>query len=115
MPDTLSTVGLPPSVRAALRDVREALRETYGERLRRLIVFGSHARGDGRSDSDLDVLIVLAGEVDPLKEARRTSDIVIDVAVHHGVALSLVHLSESEFAHQDRPLLRNIDREGIDL
>ena len=104
-----------PSVHAALWDLREALRETYGDRLQRLIVFGSHARGDARADSDVDVLIVLGGDVDPLDEARRTSDIVIDVAVHHGVSLSLVHLSADEFAHQDRPLLRNIDREGIEM
>ena len=115
MPNTLTTVDMRPSVRAALQDVRTALRETYGDRLQRLIVFGSHARGDARTDSDVDVLIVLGGDVDPLDEARRTSDIVIDVAVHHGVSLSLVHLSEDEFTHQDRPLLRNIDREGVAL
>ena len=115
MPNTLNTVDMRPSVRAALQDVRAALRETYGDRLQQLIVFGSHARGDARADSDVDVLIVLGGDVDSLNEARRTSDIVMDVAVHHGVSLSLVHLSEDEFAQQDRPLLRNIDREGVAL
>ncbi len=115
MPDTLNILDMPLRVHAALRELRESLRETYGDRLQRLVVFGSHARGDARADSDVDVLIVLGGDVDPLNEARRTSDIVIDVAVHHGVSLSLVHLSEDEFAHQDRPLLRNIDREGVAL
>jgi hypothetical protein len=61
------------------------------------------------------VLAVLRGPVDPLEEARRTSDVVIDVAVNHGVALSFLHLSEDEFAHQDRPLLRNVKKEGVPL
>ena len=115
MPGTINDIDVVPSVHATLQDVRAALRETYGNRLQRLIVYGSYARGEAREDSDVDVLIVLGGPVDPLQEARRTSDIVIDAAVDHGVALSLVHLSANEFAHQDRPLLRNISREGVEL
>ena len=115
MPDTVNDVTLTPSVHAALQDVRVALRETYGDRLSRFIVSGSHARGEAHEDSDLDVLIVLDAPVDPLTEARCTSEIVIDAAVAHGVALSLVHVSANEFVHRDRPLLRNISREGVDL
>lgn len=35
------------------------LREALGQRLQSAAVFGSRARGDGRPDSDLDLLIVL--------------------------------------------------------
>lgn len=38
----------------ALRDRRELL-ETYG--VGRLLLFGSFARGEGRSDSDVDLLV----------------------------------------------------------
>lgn len=115
MPVKINDLDVTPSVHAALRDTRAALHEAYGERLRRLIVFGSQARGEAGGESDVDVLIVLYGPVDPLTEARRTSGIGMDVAIKHGVAFSFVHLSEEEFAHQDRPLLRNIGREGVEL
>lgn len=115
MPGTINNLKIDAPIRSALEDARRALREVYGDRLRRLIVFGSQARGEADEESDVDVLIVLGGPVDPLEEARRTSGVIIDAAVNHGVALSFVHLSEEEFSHQDRPLLRNVWREGVAL
>jgi len=41
----------------------EAIRRRYG--IRRLEVFGSFARGDARSDSDLDLLVSLAPDACP--------------------------------------------------
>ena len=38
---------------------RAALDETYGERLERVVLFGSHARGDARPDSDYDIAVFL--------------------------------------------------------
>ena len=36
---------------------RAALGEVYGERLERVVLFGSRARGDARPDSDYDVAV----------------------------------------------------------
>ncbi|PEN04751.1 nucleotidyltransferase [Longimonas halophila] len=115
MPATLPTLDVTPAVRTALQETRTALRDLYDDRLVRLIVFGSQARGEAHAESDVDVLIVLDAPVDALTEARRTSGLIMDIASRHGVALSFVHLSGKEFAHKDRPLLRNIDREGVVL
>jgi hypothetical protein len=41
------------------------LRELYGSRLVTVLVFGSRARGDADPDSDLDLLVVLEGGVEP--------------------------------------------------
>ncbi len=38
---------------------RDAVAETYGERLERVVLFGSRARGDFRPDSDYDVAVFL--------------------------------------------------------
>ena len=38
---------------------REALEQLYGDRLERLVLFGSRARGDSRPDSDYDVAVFL--------------------------------------------------------
>lgn len=39
--------------------LRDRIREALGERVRRIILFGSRARGDALPDSDYDVLVVL--------------------------------------------------------
>ena len=42
-----------------------------------IILFGSHARGTARPDSDIDLLVVL-----PLKGSRRAKQVEMRVAVH---------------------------------
>jgi predicted nucleotidyltransferase len=102
-------------VRDALDDAKQALENLYGDRLERLIVYGSQARGDAGPDSDVDLLIVLDDDdVDPDTEAQRTSRLVVRIAAEHGVALSPLHLSRDHF-QRDRPLPRTARREGIVL
>ncbi|NUM52597.1 MAG: nucleotidyltransferase domain-containing protein [Candidatus Hydrogenedentes bacterium] len=43
--------------------VRVALRHSFGDRLRQVVHYGSTARGDERSDSDVDYLVVIEGPV----------------------------------------------------
>ncbi|MBE9260637.1 nucleotidyltransferase domain-containing protein, partial [Dolichospermum sp. LEGE 00246] len=42
-----------------LEKVKGFLQKTYQENLDKVILFGSRARGDYHSDSDVDILIVL--------------------------------------------------------
>jgi predicted nucleotidyltransferase len=62
-----------------LLDLRRGLQSLYGDRLARLILFGSRARGDAEPESDYDVLVVLRGVVDPNEESRRTSEFLGDI------------------------------------
>src|SRR5216683_7114543 len=38
---------------------RAAVREAYGERLERVVLYGSRARGDHRPDSDYDIAVFI--------------------------------------------------------
>ncbi len=50
-----------------LEELRRRMEGLYCDRLLRMILYGSHARGEARQDSDIDVLLVLKGEVQPLR------------------------------------------------
>ncbi len=54
----------------------DGLRELYGERHRGLVLYGSHARGEAYDASDVDLLLLLAGEVGEDTEIRRSSGLV---------------------------------------
>jgi predicted nucleotidyltransferase len=47
-----------------LRQVRPRLAKVYGDRLRGVVLFGSEARGNAETDSDIDILVLLEGPVD---------------------------------------------------
>ena len=47
-----------------LQKFRAALIEFYGDRIERIVLDGSRARGDARPDSDYDIALFLKGPVD---------------------------------------------------
>jgi predicted nucleotidyltransferase len=56
-----------------LNELKSSLVELYGDRLFSVILFGSHARGEATSESDIDVMIVLADPVNAVEERSRMS------------------------------------------
>ena len=95
-----------------LAELRRGLEEIYGERLVKMVLFGSQARGDAENGSDIDVLVVLQdGETPEEKERRRQS--VADLCLAHEVVIGCLVMDEGRFLHRQGPLLRNIRREGV--
>ena len=91
-----------------------ALQALYGDRLERLMLYGSHARGQARPDSDVDVLVVLKGEVDlPGLEIDRMMDTLYELNLKHDVFISAVPVSSAAYHRAESPLLMNVHREGI--
>ena len=52
---------MPPALATdpILKRFRAALDEMYGDRLERVVLFGSKARGDAGEDSDYDIAVFL--------------------------------------------------------
>ena len=96
-----------------LAEFRHGLEEIYGLRLARLVLFGSQARGDALPDSDVDVMVVLHGRVNPLEEARRISRFRGELCLRHNVVITCVYLSTEDAQSAESPLLRNIRAEGV--
>ena len=102
-------------LKAILTELRTRFQELYGERLVQMILFGSQARGDAEDGSDIDVLVVLSGEVNPGQEIDRTIDTVAEISLNNDAVVSCVFMDEDRYLHRNGPLLRNVRREGIRL
>ena len=96
-----------------LNEFKHELRNLYGERLKNVILFGSHARGEARVDSDIDVMVVLQGEVAPGREIDRMIDIITELNLKYSVLLSVVPVAEEKHLRTNSPLLLNVRREGV--
>ena len=96
-----------------LAEVKESLRLLYGPRLKQVILYGSWARGGATDDSDIDIAVVLGGEVSPAHEIDRTADIVFELNLKYGVLISIYPVSEADYRHVNSPLLLNLRREGV--
>jgi predicted nucleotidyltransferase len=98
----------PPIIR-----LQHKLRELYGERLRGVILYGSYARGTQTQQSDIDVAVVLDGDVKPGLEIDRMIDVVTDLNLEYDTLISVYPVSASDYHSRRSPLLINLRREGI--
>ncbi|MGI3900457.1 MAG: nucleotidyltransferase domain-containing protein [Janthinobacterium lividum] len=93
---------------------RVALDAAYGDRIERVVLFGSRARGDARPDSDYDVAVFLRDIGGVGEEIARLVDLGDDILMDTGAFISAVALPEG--AHRDRTgFMAEVRREGIDL
>ncbi|MEB3355343.1 MAG: nucleotidyltransferase domain-containing protein [Synechococcales bacterium] len=91
------------------------LRHLYGQRLARLVLFGSHARGDATPESDIDVLVVLKGIVNPSEEIKRTSEFIANLCLQENIVISRIFTSQERYETENSPFFLNVRREGIPL
>ena len=54
-----------------LSGFRQAMRELYGPRIERVVLYGSRARGDAKPDSDYDIAVFLRDLSSRWNEVRR--------------------------------------------
>lgn len=96
-----------------LKEFREEVGKLYGGRLKNIILYGSYATGKATQDSDIDLAIVLEGDIAAGKEIDRMIDIVTDINLKHNVLISVYPVSEKNYTQLNSPLLLNVRREGV--
>jgi uncharacterized protein len=96
-----------------LQDLKMQLQALYGDRLVQIILFGSQARGEAESGSDIDVLVVLESLNNPGEEISRTGHITAQLSLQYNEVISCLFMDETRFNTHNGGLLRNIRREGI--
>jgi len=96
-----------------LKEIKSGLSMLYGSQLRGVYLFGSYARGEQDTESDLDVLIVLAHYGLYSDEIERTGDLVSALSLKYGVSISRKFITASHWATADSALLRNVRAEAI--
>ena len=93
--------------------LRSELERLYGKRLKQLVLYGSYARGTQTPESDIDVAVILEGEVRPGREIDRMIDTITDLNLEFASLISVVPVSEADYSNRHSPLLNNLRREGI--
>jgi len=108
---------LPPSLQAqreVLYQVIEAMNQVCP--LQRIILFGSHVRGEASSDSDVDLCIVAEGSEEQVRAAIQFRRKLRDI--RDRPALTLLPISPRRWQEKQvigEPFFQTIEREGKTL
>ena len=97
-----------------LAEFRNGLQEIYGDRLERVVLFGSRAQGTAAEGSDVDVLIVLDRCGSPTLEIKRTSNLAYDLSLKYNVVISRVFVSK-KYADAAGALQINVRKNGVQI
>jgi len=102
-----------PQAREIAAELRRRFERVYGDRLVAVVLYGSQARGDAEPASDIDVMVVLKGPVDPWDEIERTLDAVADLSLERDCVVSCLFMEAGRYELEQGPLLVNVRREGV--
>ncbi|MCH7769791.1 MAG: nucleotidyltransferase domain-containing protein [Bacteroidetes bacterium] len=98
-----------------LKELKNELQSLYGKKLAEIILYGSYARGNKTSQSDIDILVVLNGKIKAGKEIDRMINIISELNLKHNSLISVIPVSLDEYESIKSPLILNIKREGISV
>ena len=98
-----------------LAEFKGALAHHYGDRLARLVCYGSVARGEAGPESDVDLALILKGDVQPSGEIDQVIDLLADFNLRHGVLISLMPVDQETWEKAEGPFWRNVRREGREI
>jgi uncharacterized protein len=97
-----------------LKRFRAALDELYGDRIERVVLYGSRARGDHHEDSDYDVAVFLHDLSDWRDERRRIAEIETRLLYDTG-ALINAQVFPAKAYERRTGFMHEIRLDGVDL
>jgi predicted nucleotidyltransferase len=96
----------------------QEIQKIYGAHLRKIILYGSYARGDYREDSDIDIMILLDISDLEIKEYfEQLVSVTFDFNMEYDTDIKPIAKSEAHFQKWiiNYPFYANINKEGVVL
>lgn len=98
------------------REVTDIMKRHYGERLTKIVLYGSYARGDFNDNSDVDYLVMLDEEnVSAFKEVSTTIADRNAYYLETFVSISTIVVSLNQFLTSNRIFYREVRKDGINI
>ena len=99
-----------------LKDFTKRIEEYFGESLIKVLLYGSYARGDYNSSSDVDVMILVKMSDNEIKKIEnQVYDLAFDIEMDTGVDISPIIKNEEQYEYwlDTLPFYKNIHEEGV--
>lgn len=93
--------------------VKSKMEDHYGKDLFKMVLYGSQARRDAGSGSDIDIAIVLERKFNKYEEVDDIVDMIYDISLEYDQLISVLPLTIEEYQEGTFSIFENIRREGV--
>jgi predicted nucleotidyltransferase len=107
---------MPENVSSIIYKFSQEVKCMLGEKLTKVIVYGSYARGDYRDNSDVDIMILVKLSDEEIRAIKNDIyDLAFDVEMSTGIEISPVIKNEEQYEYwvDTLPFYRNVRDEGV--
>ncbi len=96
--------------------VKAALQALYGDRLAKLILYGSYARGEQQEGSDIDFLVVLKDkDIKTGEELRFMNSVLYDLDLRFNTTISAHPTTLNRYNTSNYLYYKNVRKDGVEL
>lgn len=109
---------MPQTMQNILQKYVKEIMKIYGSHLKKVILYGSYARGDFREDSDVDIMILLdITDIETKMYFDRLIDTTFDFNMEYDLDIKPIVKSMDHFGKwvANYPFYANINKEGVTL
>ena len=109
---------MPNNINPIVNEFINQIKHLLKKRLKKVILYGSYARGDYNSLSDIDIMILTDFSDEEIEEYRdKISDIAFDIELENNISLSPIIRNIDVFNKRTTyiPFYRNVKQEGVVL
>ena len=107
---------MPDHVSKIVYRFSQELKKVFGDRLSKVIVYGSYARGDYNELSDVDIMVLVKMSDEEIRTIKNdVYDIAFDIQLSTGIEISPIIKNEDQYEYWVDTLsfYRNVKEEGV--
>lgn len=109
---------MPSERQKIMLQFAQGIKVILGDKLSKIILYGSYARGDYNENSDIDIMVLTTLTEEEIEKIETSIfDLAFDFQMDYGVDISVVVKNEDHFNYWlgALPFYDNVQREGVVL
>lgn len=109
---------MPNNIEQVINIFSEKIKNILGERVKKIILYGSYARGDFNNHSDVDIMILTDCNDEEIEYYRDLiSDVAFDIELEKGIVISPIIKNITKYNTRVNfvPFYANVQKEGVIL
>ena len=109
---------IPNNIKKSIQEFVNKANEMFGDRAKKIILYGSYARGDYNESSDIDIMILTdLTDEEIIHYSEKIWDFAYDIELENDVIITplIKNIDKFNYWLEALPFYMNVQKEGIIL